>query len=128
MANTVTSRAITVAIAFAVFGGQCGCADVQVRWSFLHVLDDSAGCAQGLERNAQLETVRDAMIYQELLAARPEAELIVAQLWQQSNDWRTVATRVREDKSLRDPVRRVALNMVAEGSVRSVSETFSRPR
>ena len=61
------------------------------------------------------DTVPYRVRYQErqaILAARPEAERIVDDLWRQSNDWKAVAKRLRGDATLTDPVRRAALNLV----------------
>lgn len=61
------------------------------------------------------DTVPYRIRYQErqaILAARPEAERIVDELWKQLNDWESVATLVRENASLSEPVRRAALNVV----------------
>jgi len=49
---------------------------------------------------------------QAMLAARPQAERIVDALWERSNEWKSVAQRLREDASLSEPVRRAALNSV----------------
>ena len=49
---------------------------------------------------------------QAILAARPEAEQIIGALWEESNDWKSVAQQLRADDSLTDPVRRAALNSV----------------
>ncbi len=61
------------------------------------------------------DTVPYRIRYQErqaILAARPEAEGRLDDLWQKLNDWKSVARRLREDPSLSDPVRRAALNEV----------------
>jgi hypothetical protein len=55
--------------------------------------------------------------YQErraVLAAKPEAERIVDALWQDLNDPKLVAQRLREDTSLSDPLRRAALNLLLQ--------------
>jgi hypothetical protein len=49
---------------------------------------------------------------QAILAAEPEAERIVDDLWQKLSDWKSVAKRLREDTLLSDPARRAALNLV----------------
>ena len=48
--------------------------------------------------------------WQAILAARPEAERVVDDLWLKHNDWKTVAVRLREDATLSDPLRRAALS------------------
>ena len=61
------------------------------------------------------DTVPYRVRYQErqaILAARPEAEPIVEDLWQKLNDWKAVAQRLRDDPSLSDPGRRAGLNQV----------------
>ena len=61
------------------------------------------------------DSVPDRVRYEErraLLDAQPEAERIVDDLWQKSNDWTLVAQRLREDGSFSEPVRRAALNLV----------------
>ncbi len=61
------------------------------------------------------DTVPYRIRYQErqaILAARPEAEPIVEELWQKLDDWKAVAQRLRDDPSLSDPLRRAALNLV----------------
>lgn len=61
------------------------------------------------------DTVPYRIRYQErqaIVAARPEAERIVDALWLESNDWKTVAVRLREGAALSDPLRRAALSAV----------------
>ncbi len=49
---------------------------------------------------------------QAILAARPEAERIVGELWQQLHDWELVARHLHEDDALSQRKRRAALNQV----------------
>ena len=61
------------------------------------------------------DSVPHRVLYEErqaILASRSEARRIVDGLWQKSNDWKTVAQRLREDASLSEPLHRAALNFV----------------
>ncbi len=51
------------------------------------------------------------------LAARPEAERIVGELWQTFTDANSIAEQLREDASLSEPLRRAALNVLLSKSV-----------
>lgn len=76
------------------------------------------------------DTVPYRLRYQErqaILAARPEAERMVDELWQKYSDWRTVAERLREDTSMLDPVCRTALNEVLRRATASREETTAQP-
>lgn len=64
---------------------------------------------------------------QAIFAARPEAQRMVADLWNQSNDWKTVAARVRENPSLPEPVRHAALNEVLRRAMASREEALATP-
>lgn len=52
--------------------------------------------------------------HQAILDIEPEAERIVDDVWRKANDWDLVAKRLREDTSLKGPVRRAALNLVLQ--------------
>jgi WD40 repeat protein len=61
------------------------------------------------------DTVPHRVRYREreaILAARPEAEQIVDDLWHKYRNWKPVAQRLRDDTSLNDPLCRAALNLV----------------
>ncbi len=76
------------------------------------------------------DTVPYRIRYQErqaILAARPEANCIVDDLWQKCSDWKTVAERLREDATLIDPVRRAALNEVLRRATASRAEAIATP-
>jgi WD40 repeat protein len=62
---------------------------------------------------------------QAILAAQPEAEHLVEDLFRKHSKWGTVAERLREDTSLTDPVRHVALNEVLRRATASREKASS---
>jgi WD40 repeat protein len=68
------------------------------------------------------DTVPYRARYQErqaILAAKPQAKRIVDALWQELNDPKVVAERLRKDASLSKPVRRAAVNLVLQRAANS---------
>jgi len=63
---------------------------------------------------------------QAILAARTEAERIVRPLWKESADAKSVAERLREDASLTEPQRWVALNLVLRESAQLQEQLHTR--
>jgi WD40 repeat protein len=53
---------------------------------------------------------------QAILAARPETEHVIDELRAETNDWERVVQRLRTDATLREPLRRAALNEVLRRS------------
>ncbi|MFH1109579.1 MAG: protein kinase [Planctomycetota bacterium] len=66
---------------------------------------------------------------QMILAARPEAERVVDELWQQPFDAKSILERLRADASLTEPQRRAALNLLLSKSVQlqdQVNDLYAR--
>lgn len=67
------------------------------------------------------DTLSNAGRYQDqqaILAARGEVKGWVDDLWQELNDWKTVAQQLRKDTLLSDPLRSAALNDVLRRAAR----------